>query len=65
MIDDTKRAKISALVDEAIADPSRAQAVKEALSHIADSADAEPAEARATSRPSRFDVEDFFDNMPV
>lgn len=63
MTEFSKRREIEALVDQVIADPSRAEAVKEALKHIADG---EPVQIDAVAkRPSRFDVEDFFDNMPV
>lgn len=59
----SKRRRIDDLVDEVIADPSRADSVKDALKHIAES---NPTyERRASKRPSRFEVEDFFDNVPV
>lgn len=59
----SKRREIDALVDQVIADPSRADAVKEALRHIATGQRVET--EVVAKRPSRFDVEDFFDNMPV
>ncbi len=63
MTDISKRREIDALVDQVIADPSRADSVKEALKHIM-----EGGERRVDAiakRPARFEVEDFFDNMPV
>lgn len=63
MTDYSKRQNIDALVEEVAADPSRADAVKNALKHMV-----EPGRLLAkktVKKPQVVEPDDFFDNFPV